>query len=77
MAPAQIKKEPRSPYQQLFQTSKEKSLVGLLRKITSTKQQRGEECQTQIPTTKEDIAKEEINILLTLPLILAERDPLE
>lgn len=76
MAPAQIKKEPRSPYQQLFQTSKEKSLDGLLRKITSTKQQRGEECQTQIPTTK-DIAKEEINILLSLPLILAERDPIE
>ncbi|XP_064877113.1 E3 SUMO-protein ligase ZBED1 [Oncorhynchus nerka] len=77
LAAAQVRDEPQSTSSTSTTptaASEGKGLAGLLRNITSTSQQRGEE--GQIPTTPEDRVKEEIRVYLSLPPISAEEDPL-
>lgn len=54
--------------------SERKGLAGLLRKITSARNQRVEE--GQVLATAEDRVKDEIKIYLSLPSIPADEDPL-
>lgn len=73
---AHVRKEPQNTTTTSTPTaaSEGKGLAGLLKKITSTRQQRGEE--GQILTTLEGSVKKEIKVYLSLPLLPAEEDPL-
>lgn len=76
LAPAQVREEPkhrRHPYPQKWH-QRRRGLAALLRKRTSTKQQRCKEEQTA--TTPEDRLKEEITVRQWLPSIPAEGDQL-
>lgn len=79
LAPTQVRQEPQEGTSSTSTTtptaaSKKQGLGSLLKKITSTRQQRGEE--GQISMTPEDRVKEEIKAYLSLPSISAEEDPL-
>lgn len=77
LTPVQVRQEPDEP-QSTSSTptaaARGKGLAGLLKKITSTRQQRTEEASGS--ATPEDKVKEEARVYLSLPSIQAEDDPL-
>nr|XP_054591712.1 E3 SUMO-protein ligase ZBED1-like [Nothobranchius furzeri] len=74
LTPVQVKQEPQSTSSNSTAAAGGKGLAGLLKKITSTRQQRSEEGSG--PATPEDKVKEEVKVYMSLPSIPADDDPL-
>nr|XP_054589246.1 E3 SUMO-protein ligase ZBED1-like [Nothobranchius furzeri] len=74
LTPVQVRQEPQSTSSNSTAAAGGKGLAGLLKKITSTRQQRSEEGSGS--ATPEDKVKEEVKVYMSLPSIPADDDPL-